>query len=121
MQKDQRKQAIRDYKLQSTYYGVIQIKHIPDGKIWIDVVPNIKNRWTFYQLNLNRHFYINSPLQAAWDQDGADAFEFEVLWQHKADDVENMRQTLKALKAEWLEKLKPFDERGYNQRPKEDL
>ena len=46
-------------------------------------------------------------------------FEYTVLWQAEAADVTNMRQTLKALKLKWLAKLKPFDDQGYNRRPKD--
>ncbi|MHA3067221.1 GIY-YIG nuclease family protein [Lacticaseibacillus saniviri] len=119
MNKDEKKQKIQLYKQESTYYGVIQIKNSHDGKVYIDTVPNVKNRWHFYQLNLNRHFYRDTPLQRAWDEEGADAFTFEVLWQEKADDVINMRQTLKDLKIKWLNKLQPYNQNGYNQPPKE--
>lgn len=69
-----RKQLIQDYKLQPTYYGVIQITNTVNHKIYIDTVPNTKNRWAYYKVNLNNHFYVNSPLQADWEAYGEDAF-----------------------------------------------
>lgn len=119
MDKNTRKEMIREYKEQPIYYGVIQIKNKENGKIFIETVPNTKNRWHVYQLSLDSHFYAGSPLQKEWDEYGADAFEFEVLWQKKNDDVVNMKHELKELKKEWLEKLQPFGEKGYNKPMKE--
>ena len=116
----ERKQALQQaYKMAPTYYGVIQIKNERNQKIWIDTVPNLYNRWAFYQLNLNKNFYRNSPLQADWNELGADAFTYSILLKEDAADIPNMRATLKELKTKWLHQLQPFDERGYNQRPKD--
>lgn len=118
MDKAERKAKIQAYKQQPTYYGVIQLTNTQNHKIYIDAVPNTKNRWTYYQMNLNNHFYGHSPLQADWDQYGEAAFELTVLWEAKTDDVTDMRTTLKELKHKWLTKLQPFGDRGYNQLPK---
>lgn len=109
-----RKQLIQDYKCQPTYYGVIRITNTVNHKIFIDTVPNTKNRWAYYKMNLNNHFYVNSPLQADWETYGEDAFAFDVLWEEKTDDVLNLRQTLKKLKKDWFDRLQPFGDRGYN-------
>ncbi len=119
--KQDRKAIIQAYKVQPTYYGVIQITNTVNHKIYIDAVPNTKNRWVFYKLNLNNHFYGQSALQVDWDKYGEAAFEFDVLWQKKTDDVLNMRAELKALKQKWFTKLQPFGPRGYNTPPKELL
>ncbi|MFD1432009.1 GIY-YIG nuclease family protein [Lacticaseibacillus yichunensis] len=115
---EDRKTKIRDYKLQPTYYGVIQLTNTVTHKIYIDAVPNTKNRWGYYQTNLNNHAYGQTALQRDWDEYGADAFTYKVLWEEKTDDVANLRHAVKLLKEEWLERLQPFDDRGYNTRPK---
>lgn len=115
-----RKEELRQaYKLATTYYGVIQIENTRNHKIWLDTVPNIHNRWAFYQLNLNKDFYRNIPLQADWDAQNGEDFVYTVLWKEETVDVVNMRQTLKDLKVKWFKKLQPFDDRGYNRRPKD--
>lgn len=114
MKKEDRKAIIQSYKLQSTYYGVIQLTNQINHKIYIEAVPNTKNRWDYYKMNLNNHAYRDSDLQHDWDQYGETAFNLEVLWEEKTDDVENLRLELKNLKKEWLTKLQPFGERGYN-------
>ncbi|WP_076652155.1 GIY-YIG nuclease family protein [Lacticaseibacillus paracasei] len=112
--KEERKALIQAYKLQPTYYGVIQLTNTINHKIYIDAVPNLKGRWEFYKTNLNNHFYHQSPLQVDWDRYGESAFSFAILWKKKTDDVLNMRAELKHLKKIWFDKLQPFDESGYN-------
>ncbi|WP_318766213.1 GIY-YIG nuclease family protein [Lactiplantibacillus carotarum] len=119
MESERKKQLQQAYKMAPTFYGVVQIENLTNHKIFIDTVPNLHNRWQFYQLNLNKDFYRNTPLQADWDAQGADNFAYTVLWKDDAADVLNMRATLKDLKLKWFHKLEPFDERGYNRRPKD--
>lgn len=119
MDTEHKKQLQAAYKMAPTYYGVIQIKNLTNNKIYIDTVANLHNRWNFYQLNLNKNFYRNNPLQTDWNTQGIDAFEYTVLWKKDAADVQNMRQTLKDLKLKWFHQLRPFDDRGYNRRPKD--
>lgn len=116
--KQDRKAIIQAYKLQPTYYGVIQLKNIKNNKIYIEAVPNTKNRWAYYKMNLDNHAYRQSALQQDWDTYGEEAFTLEVLWEKKTTDVDNLRAELKELKKTWLDKLQPFDDRGYNQRLK---
>ncbi|MCF7522328.1 hypothetical protein L3X07_00835 [Levilactobacillus brevis] len=40
-----KKDLIQQYKLTPTFYGVIQIKNNQTGQTFIDIVPNIHNRW----------------------------------------------------------------------------
>ena len=119
MDAQRKKGLMQAYKAAPTYYGVIQITNRQSGKIFIDTVPNIKNRLFFYQTNLNKNFYRNTPLQRDWNELGADQFSFQILWKKENDDVMNMHDELKQLKREWLLKLQPFGERGYNKRPLE--
>lgn len=113
-----RKQQLQAaYKMAPTFYGVLQIENQVNHKIFIDVVPNLHNRWAFYQLNLNKNFYRDAPLQADWNAQNGEHFTYTVLWKKDAADVTNMRATLKELKNKWLHRLTPFDDRGYNRRP----
>ncbi|MFC6164997.1 GIY-YIG nuclease family protein [Lactiplantibacillus dongliensis] len=119
MDTEHKKQLRAAYKLAPTYYGVIQIKNRRNQKIFIDTAANLHNRWHFYQLNLDKNFYRDTPLQLDWNSQAPTDFDYTVLWQAETADVTNMRQTLKTLKLKWLAKLKPFDDQGYNRRPKD--
>lgn len=114
MDSARKKALLQEYKQQKTYYGVIQIKNEQNGKIFISAVPNTKNRWHFYQLNLNNNFYHNTPLQEDWNQFGAENFSFEILWEKDTEKVTNMKQELKKLQREWQERLQPYGDIGYN-------
>ncbi|WP_125763271.1 MULTISPECIES: GIY-YIG nuclease family protein [Levilactobacillus] len=106
-----KKDLIQQYKATPTFYGVIQIKNDQTGQTFIDVAPNLHNRWGYYQTNLNGNFYHDTPLQEDWNALGADQFSYSVLWKKDATDVDHLRQKLRDLKAEWLDKLHP----AYNQ------
>lgn len=107
MNTEQKKAAIAAYKLRSTEYGVIQIENTITHKRFVKAVPNIKNRWDYYQLSLSRGAYHGTDLQHDWDQYGAAAFSYSVLWQHKTDDIPNLRHAVKDLQAKWDEQLHP--------------
>jgi len=119
MDKQKKKEMKLEYKEMETFFGVIQIKNIENGKIFIDAVPNLRNRWHFYKLNLNNQFYINTDLQKDWNNYGEDHFVYDVLYKKEASKVENVRLEVKKIKDEWLEKLQPYGESGYNQIKKE--
>jgi hypothetical protein len=55
-------------------------------------------------------------LQQEWREFGAEAFVFEVLevLEKKEDGYFDIKDALKKLEAEWVERLQPFGERGYN-------
>lgn len=106
-----RKELIQQYKATPTFYGVIEIKNEQNGKTFIDVARNVHNRWGYYQTNLNENFYHDTDLQADWNALGASAFSYRVLLKADTSETDNLRQALKDLKAEWLEKCHP----AYNQ------
>lgn len=61
----------------------------------------------------------NRALQKDWNDFGPDAFEFEILDTLKPADSSGYDPSndLRVLEEMWLEKLLPFDERGYNGKP----
>ena len=102
-----RKELLQQYKATPTFYGVIEIKNNENGQTFIDVVPNIHNRWGYYQTNLNGHFYHDTDLQRDWDDLGAAAFSYQVLWKQDTSEVLNLRQAMKDVKAKWLTLKQP--------------
>ena len=116
-----RRALIRSYKETPRPMGVYRVRNIRDDRSLVGSsvdLPSILNRERA-QLRLGAHR--NVALQRDWNALGPDAFAFEVLdtltppegqpgWD-PADD-------LRVLEALWLERLQPFDERGYNGRPK---
>ncbi|WP_071130572.1 GIY-YIG nuclease family protein [Enterococcus timonensis] len=116
MENQRKKELKQAFKMQPTFYGVVQIKNNVNGKIFIDAVANLKNRWQFYQLNLNSGNFGNRALLADWQEQKGENFSYEVLWEKENAEVKNMKDELRHLKKSWLEQLQPFEEAGYHQR-----
>ncbi len=115
-----RKALIRQYKESRRPVGVWRVRNSVNGKSLIGTsvdLPSMLNRQRA-QLRMDTHD--NKALQKDWNTLGPEAFEFEVLdvltppeqagWDPKDD--------LRVMEALWLDKLAPFDDQGYNPRPK---
>ncbi len=116
-----RKALIRKYKETPRPMGVFRVLNTVNGKSLVGTsvdLPSMLNRQRA-QLSFGGH--PNRALQRDWNEMGAQAFTFEVLDTLTPRDEEGYDPAaeLKALEALWLEKLSPYDERGYNSRPKE--
>ncbi|WEK56330.1 MAG: GIY-YIG nuclease family protein [Candidatus Cohnella colombiensis] len=116
---NRRKELIEQYKEIKIEAGVYQIRNLVNGKILIESSSNLKSlngRKIELQLGTSRH----RTLQADWTAQGEDAFVFEVLEVLKPNDnpFVSVKDELKVLLEQWIEKLQPFDERGYNSPPK---
>ena len=119
MDKKNRKELLEDYKQLKTYMGVIQIKNNTNGKILIAGFPNLKNKWLTLQGQLEMGMHVNSQLQKDWKELGAEAFSYEVLEEKKTDDMADVRWEVKQLERQWLERLQPYGDKGYNKPPKD--
>jgi group I intron endonuclease len=100
--------------------GVYGIRNKVNGKSFIGTsvdLPSILNR-ELAALRLGKHS--RSELQKDWNELGPEAFEFEILDTLTPPDTPDYKPAddLRVLEAMWLEKLSPFEERGYNARPK---
>jgi len=112
--KKRRKELLEQYKELKTYMGIYQIKNNVNGKVFIDSCSNLKNRWLTLKMHLDMGRHPNAELQKDWNTFGPEAFSYEVLEQKEADKVEDIRWELKKMKKKWLEKLQPYEDRGYN-------
>ena len=119
MDKKKRKELQEEYKQIKTYMGVIQITNNVNGKIYVAAYPNLKNKWFTLQGQLDMGRFANSELQKDWKELGPDAFTYEVLEEKEADGVTDMRWEKKKMEKQWLEKLQPYGDRGYNKLPRE--
>ena len=118
IQPERKKELLREYKETPRPMGVFQIKNNISGKVFLLKaldIPGIMNR---HQLELTRGLHRNQALQKDWDQWGADVFSFEVLATLKPEEFlpDQWPKAVEALLEEWLEKLQPYGEKGYNKK-----
>ena len=100
--------------------GVYRVLNTHDGRSLVGRsvdVPSILNR---ERTALRFGTHQNAALQRDWNALGPDAFVFEVLDTLTPPDDQpgyDPSDDLRVLEALWLERLEPFDERGYMRRP----
>jgi hypothetical protein len=116
---DRKKELKELYKEMKTEAGVYQIKNIKNQKVLVLATPNLKTM-NGKLMALRGGGHTNKQLQEEWKQFGEEAFVFEVLevLEEKEEGYFDKQKELKKLEAKWLEKLKPYGERGYNQSKK---
>lgn len=114
MDKNRRRELQEQYKELKTYMGIFQIKNNVNGKIFIDSTRNLKNQWLTIKWQLEAGRHANSQLQKDWKEFGAEAFTYGVLEEKETDKIEDIRWELKQMEKQWLEKLQPYEDKGYN-------
>lgn len=112
---DRKKELKEQYKQMKTEAGVYQIRNTKNQKVLVEATSNLKTmNGKLMQLRTGSHK--NDQLQEEWEQFGEETFVFEVLevLEEKEEGFFDKKEELKKLEAKWLEKLKPYGERGYN-------
>ena len=98
--------------------GVYQIKNLVNGKIFIGSAKNIPGRINRHKFELKFGSEGIKELLDDYKKYGEENFSFEILDQLKPKDdpLYNYSEDIKVLEELWIEKLQPFDERGYNEK-----
>jgi len=117
MDKLRRRELMEAYKQIKVYMGVYRIKNAANGKVLIGTSSNLKNRWLTLKMQLESNRHQNSGLQMDWNEYGADNFIYDVVDQKECKDGININWELEKMEKEWLEKLQPYDGKGYNRKP----
>ncbi len=109
----------REYKQTIQPMGVYQIKNLVNGKIFVGYSTNVPARINRHKFAIEMGIEEIKELAAEEKQFGAENFSFEVLdlLEPKKDSPGyDYKDDLKTLYELWLEKLQPYEERGYNER-----
>ena len=114
-----RKSKIREYKDTLRPMGVFQITNKVNGKIFIGSSSNLPAILNRFKTELKMGSCRNVRLQEEWKEFGPEAFVFEDLeFLEPLDDPDyDPADDLRFLEELWMEKLKPFGEKGYNKPP----
>ncbi|MBN2008581.1 metalloregulator ArsR/SmtB family transcription factor [candidate division KSB1 bacterium] len=124
MSTDNKKQLKEQYKEMKIPKGILKIENTANGKVFLVATNNllaaINRQRATLKLNSNR----NVELQNDWNTFGAEQFTFEILDQLEESDDDSPARAAKelALLLEmWLDKLQPYEERGYHTPEKRNL
>jgi len=112
---DRKEELKRQYKETKIEAGVYQIKNTKNQKIFIESTPNLKTI-NGKRFTLEMGTFQNKQLQIEWKEFGDQAFVFEVLeiLEKPEEGYFDAKDALKKLKEKWLNKLQPYEERGYH-------
>jgi hypothetical protein len=109
----------REYKERRKPAGVFQVKNTANGKVLLGSSLNLEGPLNSHRFMLASGSHRNKVLQKEWDEFGPGAFVFEILEIVEVKDEANfnLSDELTLLEQIWLERLRPFGERGYNSGP----
>ncbi len=107
MDRQSRREAIRDFKERKVQRGVFAVRCAPTGQVWVAASRNLAQQQNAIWFGLKAGGYVNREAQAAWTAHGEAAFAFEVL--EVFDDEEmtpiGRADLAKARLAHWREAL----------------
>ena len=96
--------------------GVLQIRNTANDKIFLVAgkdLPALINRQRF---QLQKSGHPNKELQKDWQELGENSFAFEIVEELTPPEGSvDLKRELETMEDLWLDELKPFGERGYNQ------
>ena len=122
--------ALKNVSVNEPYF----VGHFPDEKVMPGVMiieamaqagciyfyysKNLHGKFNSYKLQLKMGSHMNRELQKDYTHLGEDKFSFEVVdkLEPKEDTNYDYTEDLAVLEEMWIEKLQPYDEKGYNKR-----
>ena len=107
------KQAYKDRPPQA---GVLRIVNTANGKVLLSGSLSLDGKLNRHRFLLDAGMHANPALQADWKALGAGAFTFEIVERVQIKDEPgfDLEAELGLLEELWVEKVRPFGERGYN-------
>ncbi|MGE0085363.1 MAG: GIY-YIG nuclease family protein [Desulfococcaceae bacterium] len=111
-----RKELIKQYKQTTQPMGVYQIQNRRNGKLFIGSTKNLPGKLNSHKFQLNNGVHTNKEMQKEFNEIGEEGFSFDILdcLKPKEDLNYDYTEELKTLEEMWMEKLQPFNEKGYN-------
>ena len=108
MDKQSRRDLVRDYKEKKTVAGVYAIRCAANGEVWVGGSRNIGAQQNGSWFSLRSGGHPNNALQAAWAAQGVDALTFEILERIDDKDLSPMglADAVKSRTRHWLGELK---------------
>ena len=111
-----RKELIKQYKQTIQPMGIYQIKNDSNGKLFLGSSKNLPGKINSHKFQLKNGSHPNAEMQKEYNETGEIGFSFEILDRLKPnEDLKyDYTEELKTLEEMWMEKLQPFNEKGYH-------
>ena len=111
-----KKEMMNKYKQTIQPMGIYQIKNLKNGKIYIGSAKDLRGKINGSKFQLKNDLHLNKEMQKDFNEIGEEGFSFDILDYLKPNEDSNYDYTeeLKILLDMWLEKLQPYNEKGYN-------
>jgi hypothetical protein len=105
-----------EYKQVKFRMGVFQVRNLTNGKIFVGSSLDLMAIWHAQRLQLNMGIHPNTGLQKDWKEFGPENFCYEILEEISQSEEKpvDYKKEIKALEEMMIEKLQPFQEKGYN-------
>ena len=111
-----RKVKIKEYKKTIQPMSIYQIRNKVNGKIFLGSSKDLKGILNRVKFQLKNNLHTNRDMQHDFNDIGETNFSFEILdYLEPREGGEGIyTKELQILENMWLEKLQPFQEKGYN-------
>jgi hypothetical protein len=107
MDKQNRRQAVSDYKDRKIAQGIFAVRCVATGEVWVGTSPNLEQTPNRLWFGLRQGGHPNPAMRAAWATHGEGQFAFEVLETVTVEDLSDYarRSVLKDRDAHWRAEL----------------
>jgi len=114
---EDKKRLKKDYQQTPRAIGVFLIRNNHNDKVFLAAGVDLRGLINRHKFQLKNGSHPNKQLQADWNESGSHNFAFEIVDElsPRAGAEVDYRAEAAFLEDLWLEKLKPFGERGYNE------
>lgn len=104
------------YKQTIQPMGVYQIRNAMNGKILLGSARDLKGILNRSRFQLRNGLHTNKEMQSEFKDAGEENFSFDVLDRLEPDESKDSdyAEELMTLEDMWLDKLEPYNEKGYN-------
>lgn len=111
-----KKELRENYKQTIRPMGIYQIRNMKNGKIFLGSAKDLQGIINSNKFQLKNGLHFNKEMQKEFNEVGEESFSFDILDYLKPKEDLNYDYTkeLKMFEDMWLEKLQPYNSKGYN-------
>ena len=111
-----KKELRENYKQTIRPMGIYQIRNMKNGKIFLGSAKDLHGIINSNKFQLKNGLHFNKEMQKDFNEVGEDSFSFDILdyLKPKEDLNHDYTEELKMFEDMWLEKLQPYNSKGYN-------